>query len=388
MCKLFMLTNGAELTKQQHLIWLINRTLGIITSHDKDGCGYVVAGRSGVYGERYLDIDQVGLSLLKQSLPMPEHLKTMFKTAKGESYGTYSPPHGGVLIHARMSTNKVVLENSHPHWNDHWSLIHNGVVENAGAVYSMKSSCDSEHLLHHLTAGDVEGMVAGVTGYFAVGAIHHATGEMIVVKDSTAGLHGCYVESLHSMAFATYRHHLEEICKSMQWKTSDIFSVEDNVALRFDRDGEFLSKTTISPRKKEYVYNGNYNGGYDDVKGKWDPEFYKNRQWDSESRTWVYTEPKEDSATTHTKKPLVVVPANNGKKMLTDETHSADFWYDDVDRLVRITTKKNRVITYKQFDRMDLKHQAECFIHCRDTGAAIDIFELDDVILDRLAKQA
>lgn len=204
-------------------------------------------GREEVFGERYLGVKHVRLPLLTGDSPVPKPYRGLFKGGAVEKWGKASDIKGSLIVHARYSTNSVSLGNSHPHRNETHTLIHNGVVNNEGESYPMKSTCDTEHLLHHLSTKGVHGMVKNVSGYYAVSAIEHASGNLILVKDDKAQLHGCYVDSIDSLAFSTSAEHLKSILKTMRWKHTPIEAVADNIACTFDRQGTLLSQEPIVP---------------------------------------------------------------------------------------------------------------------------------------------
>lgn len=372
MCKLFMLTRATDLDRAD-TVKLLEKCIKIIASYDKDGFGYVVSGKDGVFGERYLGTSDCSLGLLKNCQPIPEKFQDIFKSAKGDSFYRYSPTDGALLAHGRMSTNTVVLENSHPHWNDEWALIHNGVVENEGPKYEMKSSCDSEHLLHHLTAGGLTAIETHITGYYAVGAINRKTRELLIFKDRTATLYGCYVTNLNSMAFATSKFHLEEIIKHMDWKSSEVWEVEDNVSFRFNHRGDYLEKKDINPRKKVYPV-GNYRSrDHDDC---YDYHDWKDRTWDSNLQKYVKREPKQ-LAMTEGKK------AKDWLDNFLDNDAPDKETCDAVDGLVTIKTRYGKIVSYKAFCRMPLKIQALCTVTDKSTGSDIPVDHFEFDLLDK-----
>lgn len=251
MCKLFMLTNTVKM-KRLDLLRMLSKASKVLTPSDDDGFGWAAFGNEGTFGERYEGADSVTFPLIKANR-MPESFRHLFTVNDCETFGKVSKLKGGLLVHSRMSTNTVDLKNSHPHWNAEFTLIHNGVVTNEGEKYEMKSSCDTEHLLHYLTKGGVDSITKNVSGYYAFGALNNRTGELTIVKDSTARLFGCYVYALDSLCYATDETHLSKILLHMKYEHSQILPVRDNSSMLFSVDGKLISDSIIEPMAKSNV---------------------------------------------------------------------------------------------------------------------------------------
>ncbi len=247
MCKNLMLTNTAKLSKQD-FEKLISTCAKVMTKNDHDGFGYAAYGSNGTFGERYLDVERVSISHnTKQVSSMPKELAGIFLRSESNSFGTSGKLCGGLLIHARFSTNSISIENTHPHCTEKFSLIHNGVVDNIGKTFEFKSTCDSEFLVQHLSDSGIQGMVSNVRGYYAIGAIDNDNGNLIIVKDSRADLFASWVPALDSLVFSTSEEQLAKILKTMRWKHESIDEVLPNIALTFDKTGKLLSQDVIVP---------------------------------------------------------------------------------------------------------------------------------------------
>jgi predicted glutamine amidotransferase len=277
MCKLFILTNTAKL-KPVQLSKLLKASAQIMGKTDSHGFGWAMLNGNKVVGERCLDPEYFENRFFSNGT-VPTMFKPVFEAWEANSFGKLPTQgfSGGLLVHARISTNRIGLENTHPFINDSYALIHNGIVDNIGADYEQKSTCDTEHLLHHLTSSNVQGMVESVTGYYAIGALNRVTGELLVIKDDEANLNACYVPSLESMAFGTNADQLHAVLKAADLAHTRIKKVADNVALTFDRKGTLTSHFEIKPVKraantydtKSYYasmgwdYNDSFEGSYD-----------------------------------------------------------------------------------------------------------------------------
>lgn len=241
MCKQVFLTNTSKLklTKLKKLLKAANEAL---QSSERDGFGWVMlqADKSFV-GERYVNPTEYQFKLDK------DILKTSF-TSEAESnvIGKLTKLGGPLLIHGRTSTNDKNITNTHPFIKNGWALVHNGVVENDGEAYTMQSTCDSEHLIQHMSTVGLSGIERHITGYYAFGAID-SKGQLHVVKDSIAGLHVAYIKSIESFMFATTKDLIEDICEEMSWKTSSIEPVKSNLHLVF-KQNELLSQVEFTPR--------------------------------------------------------------------------------------------------------------------------------------------
>jgi len=235
---------------------------------DDDGFGWVMLNQWRAFGERCLEPEYFENGFFKPVVP--EFAKSfMEEKAKGNMIFGKLPEvlSGGLLVHARISTNSVSMMNTHPFLNKKWAMIHNGIVYNEGPVYDKKTTNDSEHILHYLTEGGVEAVTKNVSGYYAVGALNRNTGETLVMKDGTANLHACYIPFLDSMAFGTNPEQLKYILKGAGFKFSKVREVIDNKALVFGRDGQLVSETEIIPLEKKWSHDDAYWADYQSSMG-------------------------------------------------------------------------------------------------------------------------
>jgi predicted glutamine amidotransferase len=242
MCKLFILSNVSKLTPKQ-LSRILKSSSQIMGKTDKDGFGWAMLNGNNFVGERCLE---------------PEYFENRFFN-NGTIPSQFKPRaveySGGLIVHARISTNTISLTNTHPFVNSDYALVHNGIVDNIGPAYEQRTTCDSEHALEHLTSGGIDSMVGGISGYYAIGALNRKTGELLVVKDNIANLNACYVPSIESMAFGTNADQLHQVLKAAELSHTKIKAVKDNVALVFNRKGELVSQSEIVPAQAPKVWN-------------------------------------------------------------------------------------------------------------------------------------
>jgi predicted glutamine amidotransferase len=291
MCKLLILSNTSRLTARQ-LSKMLKASSSIMGKTDDDGFGWAMLNGNKVVGERCLEPEYFENRFFNNGT-IPKEFKGIFETWEANAFGklpaTFS---GGLLVHARISTNTISLGNTHPFINKDYAIVHNGIVENEGAEYVRQSTCDSEHILHHLTIGGVEGMVKNISGYYAVGALNKNTGELTVIKDSIARLNACYVPSLDSMAFGTDATQLRAILKEVGLVHTKIKAIKDNVALVFNREGKLVSQSEIKPlerynySKSDYYRSMGWDKHSDEVEAS-TPPYYPNRYESSSSKALV-----------------------------------------------------------------------------------------------------
>lgn len=288
MCKNFVLTKTDNLTEEQFLK-LRRVTANILTSlADKDGFGYAAINgdTDTVFGERFVDVANINFqlapdittpteikavpatTLTKKPDGVPETYAALFTdetsvvpAVKPSNYfGRYSKPRGAFLAHARMSTNEITIQNTHPHRTIDWTLIHNGMVNNEGKNKEWHTTCDSEFLVHYLTESGVNGMVNNVSGYYAIAAIEHATQRLLIVKDSRADLYGIYCADIDAMAISTSKTQLDEIVKQMGFLTDGVIRpLKNNTAWLYEADGTLVSVEAIEPLVRVPVTPPAYN---------------------------------------------------------------------------------------------------------------------------------
>lgn len=239
MCKVLIVTNAKGLKIKQ-----ASRSIARImesTGYQKDGFGYAVKGKNGVYGERGLKPSEFKS---RMGLEIPD---IHWNKKVQNTFGEHSNTDGAAIFHGRTSTNEVSLLNTHPIVKHGWTLIHNGVVTDHGPKYDMLTSNDSEHVLERLATGGIKAVTEHLTGYYAVAAFD-PDGNLHVFKDSTAQLYSGYVKKLNSFVFGTSLSILEEFEKTLKLGRSIFEPVRDNVYMVFNQKGEQIHFEEISPR--------------------------------------------------------------------------------------------------------------------------------------------
>lgn len=362
MCKNFMLTNTAKLTEEQFLKLRAVVARIITSSNDKDGFGYVTIGQDGVpFGERFLDTvspnfqlapdittpvnvtEHTPKAIYQPPSDIPEEFHNLFEYERIEQkeikpsnfFGSYSKPKGAFLAHGRFSTNKICIENTHPHQSAQWSLIHNGVVQNAGKCKTWRTTCDTEYLVKYLTDGGLNGMVKNVTGYFAIGAIHHASGRLLVARDATTPLFAAWCADLETFLIATSSIQLADIIKEMSFVTSKVRALSESTAWDFDIDGKLLNTYTIETKSYKTTYY---------------PSDYLSEDKDK---------PKKNKASSRDYYGRRGDVSTNGNGFFTN---------DDFDYFYRFTLPNGVVISFETFCKLTLKMRDKVKIYDKETG--------------------
>jgi len=244
MCKVFALTNMSKIKRVQHTIETIAEFL---KARDRDGFGYAIQGKKGLYGERSLK--EVFESQLRRVF-----IDYSFVDLEYNRFGTRGKVEGAGIFHSRVSTNDVNIVNTHPIMKNDWTLIHNGVVSNLGPNYERDTTNDTEHLVHYLSTEGIAGVEKHLSGYYAFAAFD-PDGRLHIARDSKATLYCAWSDTIESTIFATTEELIEDIAHELDWKLSNVNPVKDNTYLIFDKGGCDYAESTISPRGSTYAEN-------------------------------------------------------------------------------------------------------------------------------------
>lgn len=280
MCKILVIPKITDATRKNALKFM-EKMKPIMSSSDKDGLGYAAVDASGaLFGERW---HTNAASYVKKA-------EDKVAAVVGDLYETryYIPTDGGVnsfgtvnlagitalTMHTRMATSGRTFENTHPFvYEDHdTSLIHNGVITNTNEFKFKVSSCDSESILisyvnANVNAGlsNIQEMAEKLVGYYACGVFSRTPeGARIldVFKGNTASLYMTYVEELDSYVYSTSQEYVSSACSSLGFKYSDVYSLKEGVAMRFNAAGEMIEKTSFKPRERWSYSGSNHSYNY------------------------------------------------------------------------------------------------------------------------------
>ncbi len=224
----------------------------------KDGYGAAWYGADGTIGwmkRRYAHVKESG-----PKFALPEFIAKKVAQADGFSASNDIPSDGGFLIiHGRIATNPVTLNNTHPMMNADGSaaMIHNGMVWSDLYDNTPGCTCDSELLLQAYLAGGIDEVNAEVDGYFAFMMLQldeEGRKLMHVAKDARAALYGGKMKK--GYAFATNEILLEGVKAEVLGEVKDshvlVFDGAESVDIQpFDkREVVFLSEWERNQRKQ------------------------------------------------------------------------------------------------------------------------------------------
>jgi hypothetical protein len=225
MCKVLGFSNSSKLD-----VLKASEVIGnIMLQLEPDGYGYAVLGKNGVYGEKYV----------------PQFASTHGTTKTHKAFGKVSQAIGPSIFHGRTSTNHAGLTNCHPIQSNGWHLIHNGVVSDHGPKYKMKTTNDSEHVLHRLKLG-IDHVAKDLTGYYAFLAIDDK-GQLHVCRDKIARLSFAWIDSLESFIFGTTDRLIQEVCQELKLACGEIKAFDDDVYYVF-KGNEAIHSQKINSR--------------------------------------------------------------------------------------------------------------------------------------------
>jgi predicted glutamine amidotransferase len=242
MCKIFAMTDASHVQITPRLIRSVRDA--VCAGSDRDGFGYSVLSKDGkLGGERSIEPMTFNPGNTPSKDSVTDKLPIVRSTRN--HFGSVTP--GGnrsFMAHARLSTNSVSLENTHPFYNGKVSMIHNGVVNDAtgGVKDKLTTDCDSEILLRYWEKGGMEAIEENVSGYYGI-VIQDYRGTMHVIRDSRARLYIAWCRSIKSFLIATTEDILKSVAKSMKWKieqpeliTEDIHAVFQGNDIVMQRD--------------------------------------------------------------------------------------------------------------------------------------------------------
>lgn len=239
MCKIVLLTNASKVNVKRTSEIIGN----ILLETERDGFGYAVQGKDGVFGEK--TIAKSFQSRLGMRLKTPNSIIKAYYS----SFGKQSAPIGPMILHGRISTNEPGLINTHPMIIDNNYLVHNGVVTDHGPSYVKQTSNDSEDVLRRFLNGTNE-VEKYLSGYYAFGCID-SNKQLHVVRDNIATLFVAWINEIESFMFATTPDLIDDVCDDMQWTCDAIDEVADNIHMIFNGN-DLTFSDSIKPRGYDY----------------------------------------------------------------------------------------------------------------------------------------
>ena len=244
-----------------------------LTESDFDGFGYAAAGKQGLFGERWLNVEEA----FKASTPHAYAELTGGSVEVGlgsNAFGTSQDWSTAttVLLHARASTNTVNMANTHPFVKNGVALVHNGVIHNADKFSRTLSTCDSEAILslylEHGVAGDTheaQQLVNKLTGWYAFAAL--TTEHVDVMKDGSTSLYFAVVPELgDAKVYCTSDTILAAACEEAGYTVPAIALVKPFFIARYSaKTGKLVSADEMKRPyvAHDYAANGSFWEGYE-----------------------------------------------------------------------------------------------------------------------------
>jgi glucosamine 6-phosphate synthetase-like amidotransferase/phosphosugar isomerase protein len=232
--------------------------LPVMSANDTDGVGYVEANAGDFSIKRWLnpkDAFKRNSQFSKSDKRVQEIFGEVVQVeAKYNSVGEPAETANAILMHTRMATCSVSLQNVHPFVLEDTVLIHNGVIHNHHRYEKKHSTCDSEAILtnylEHAVAFDpknqVQAMADSLVGYYACAVLAKDLDNrqfVDVFVGNDAQLVIGYIRELGAYAIATNRQILLSACKAHKYRLEQTYTVNDGYLIRFDvQTGDVLAK--------------------------------------------------------------------------------------------------------------------------------------------------
>lgn len=228
MCQILALTN----LKKAKLTNKLNEIANVLLKEEKDGFGYAVQGKAGVFGEKTI------ANKFRSRIGKSNFVKLDVIKVKYSAFGEPSDAIGPGIFHGRTSTNVVDLLNTHPMQIDNWNLIHNGVVQDFGPKYENKTDNDSEDVLRRLLDGignknPMAPIEKFLQGYYAFAAID-PEGRLHICRDDNASLYIGWSATLETYIIGTTETLLLKTSKIIGAKLGPIEEMQDNTYMIFN----------------------------------------------------------------------------------------------------------------------------------------------------------
>lgn len=270
MCKILVIA-GLSAQHQAAAQKFILAAKPSMSKFDKDGFGYAATSihDGSLFGERWMNPSKALIERSPFTQKERELLDILGPAVDVEqnynSFGDITQPFSAIMVHTRMATCGVNLENTHPFVRDDTALIHNGVISNPH-IFHRTSSCDSEAILDsYLYQGvdkksdSIQDMANSLEGYYACGVMARDREERRIVdifKSDAANLFVAWVGKLNAWVYCTSGDIIKEAADKLRWKTSKPQKINPGWLIRLDAmTGECLGKNRFSPRPRASVHS-------------------------------------------------------------------------------------------------------------------------------------
>jgi hypothetical protein len=281
MCKVMMMA-GIKANKTRQAWEFLQASVKHMSKTDNDGLGYVASSNGELFGERWLkntdafkrreqfdNVDQRMISLLGDALS----IKKTYNSFGNRNLGLHV---NAIMLHTRMATCSVNIENTHPFVVNETALIHNGVINNVKDLKQYQSTCDSECIVNEYIDGDVistpnaiNDVVSKLKGYYAVGILSKTIDGvpyLDVFKCDRANLVVGYVKELDTYVFCTLADILKKTAKDAKMTVTNIHHVNPGYLIRINAiTGQRMEIVDFDYTQSQRSYNFNTSWDKTDI---------------------------------------------------------------------------------------------------------------------------
>lgn len=258
-----------------------------LTIGNDDGVGYSAITEKGIFGERWVNVAEsfdsrpTNMNSDGHKLMM-NHFKDDLQTIlTGDKYSFFEEVRGAskspilsVIMHARMATNKICIENTHPFYRKGVTMTHNGVITNDKSLRKLYSSCDSEVILNSYVDNEVahnpdniKKVGKDLWGGYACGVLTRDkdNNPIMDIFRNTPFLYMTYVTELDAVVICTNLEIIDKTLDLLKWNRCEHIILNKEKMLRMSAiTGEFVSKHDFSENGYGN-YGGNNSKHYDDI---------------------------------------------------------------------------------------------------------------------------
>lgn len=300
MCKL-LLMSGMD-PKKKKLNWeFITKMASEMSTNNTDGLGYAAVDKNGnLLGEHWFFNWQAFDNRKKMTepkirdheaiKPLKDGLKDFVELEdepnyepfqKYDSFGTLTEDVCAVTLHTRYATSPKIFQNTHPFidLDKSISIVHNGVIRNHTKADEIRSTCDSErvlnqYILHEVdkVPADVQNMVDGLKGSFAVGAfaLDKDNIRVLDVWRTSSTLSVAFIKELNCLVMSTSLDDIKRVVNDMGLTIiSKSGSTKEDVFQRFNA---VTGKPILTLKYKDTTrYTSSYEDNYDMYDGYQSP---------------------------------------------------------------------------------------------------------------------
>jgi Glutamine amidotransferase domain len=237
-----------------------------LVEKNRDGFGYMALGRNGLFGERWLDVDDAW-SIPAIVHPKLKGFESVLVNKQGgyNSFGQHTKRTQSMALHSRMATCGRGLTNVHPFLSkkNDIGVVHNGMITNSASIGLGYSTCDSESIVTGYVKYDVADRLASLNklvddmeGWYASAILSKnkkGVWHMDIFRDARAPLHLAYVAEAGMAVLVTDPDHLDSALTDLKWAIATPIALKDNVAMRVNvLTGELTETLTIQPNVTKY----------------------------------------------------------------------------------------------------------------------------------------